>query len=387
MALRKRKESIQVKAYVGVGPDGRQVWLYETVKGTGRTAMNEAKAVEVRLKEQAKKGLEGLGKKSTLNELFDEWLPVVRHEASTSSREESYLNLHIRPYLGKRPLDRITRSLLNRHYLDLERGKHTGRPLAASTVKRIHGIIHAALQYAVEEHWLNENPAANAKLARVDAPDPDAPPVEEVLKMFAEARISDPEMLPFLRVGSATGLRPGSVCGLRWNVLDFRVHKDGEGQTIWGTLRHVRAIGQGKGAPYEKETKSRARHAISLDRGTVAWLRWHRVRMIARSKEFGGLPADAFVFSGDPTCSKPWRPDHASKRFRKLADRVGATFQLRELRHFNVSQLMDAGVDLGTISVRLTHSRNSTTANYYKAWSAAADGRASNVIGRILDGR
>ena len=52
------------------------------------------------------------------------------------------------------------------------------------------------------------------------------------------ARIKRAKLFVFLRLASATGLRRGSICGLRWSDIDTRAR----------TLRHHRSIGQGRGA-------------------------------------------------------------------------------------------------------------------------------------------
>ena len=143
----------------------------------------------------------------------------------------------------------------------------------------------------------------------------------------------------------------------------------------------------GKGAPYEKSTKSGTSHTIARDRDTVTILRWHRLRMLIRSRDLGGLDPTGYLFSADPTCSKPWRPDHASKRFRSVRVSAGVEAQLRDLRNFHATLLLDDGFDIKTVSGRLTHARTSTTQDRYQARLPATDRRAAEHVADKLGRR
>ena len=54
------------------------------------------------------------------------------------------------------------------------------------------------------------------------------------------------------------------------------------------------------------------------------------------------------MFSPDPLGQRPWHPDHFTHAYRALADEVGVAEPLKNLRHFNATQLLAAGVDLRT---------------------------------------
>ena len=73
------------------------------------------------------------------------WLAIARHEKSTRYQTEIFLDRHVRPALGKKRIEKIGPSDLNRLYLDLEAGSADRKALAPSTVVRIHGIIRACL--------------------------------------------------------------------------------------------------------------------------------------------------------------------------------------------------------------------------------------------------
>jgi integrase len=61
--------------------------------------------------------------------------------------------------------------------------------------------------------------------------------------------------------------------------------------------------------------------------------------------------------------------------------------KLHGLRHTQVTQLLDAGVPLRTVSGRVGHLNSSTTSNIYSHWIAETDERAAAVIGERIWGQ
>ncbi|MBI4936323.1 MAG: GntR family transcriptional regulator, partial [Actinobacteria bacterium] len=86
-----------------------------------------------------------------------------------------------------------------------------------------------------------------------------------------------------------------------------------------------------------------------------------------------------------PTCAHPWHPDHFTHLFRRLADTVGIEEPLKNLRHFNATQLLAAGVDLRTTAGRLGHGDGgATTLRVYASWTRPADRIAVDNLSRDL---
>jgi integrase len=94
---------------------------------------------------------------------------------------------------------------------------------------------------------------------------------------------------------------------------------------------------------------------------------------------------DALVFPKfDGT---PQSPDAFSAEWRDAADSVGLTnIPLHALRHTHASQLIDAGVDVVTISKRLGHASPTVTLKMYAHLFRKNDGKASDAINAALAG-
>ena len=73
-----------------------------------------------------------------------------------------------------------------------------------------------------------------------------------------------------------------------------------------------------------------------------------------------------------------------TRRYKRLAEKLGLDSNLHELRHYSATELLTAGVDLRTVAGRLGHGDGTTTLRHYAAWVAVADQRAAAVVSSRL---
>ncbi|MGH9920157.1 MAG: tyrosine-type recombinase/integrase, partial [Nitrososphaerales archaeon] len=252
--------------------------------------------------------------------------------------------------------------------------------LSSSRVRRIHAVVHSALEQAVAWDLLMFNPASKASPGRVDSPEIYTPEVEEVLDLMKAADEQDPDFAAFLLLAAVTGARRGELCALRWNDFDV------EG----AALRIARAIALGLDGPVERQkpkTRSSVR-TIALDAGTIAVLELHRARCAERALGCGAsLPKSAFIFSDEVDGSIPWRPDSTSRRFRVLRQKAGLDegIHLHSLRHFVVTTLLSGGVELPEVAGRVGHAGGGkTTLAVYSHFRQARDREAADLLGQML---
>jgi integrase len=171
-------------------------------------------------------------------------------------------------------------------------------------------------------------------------------------------------------------MRRGEVCGLRWRDVDFEA----------ATLRVEASVVHAEVGILEKDTKTHATRRLSVDRGTVAVLRGHRNRCEARASAAGVTSAaDAFVLSDAADGRSPWRPNRLTQAFARLRSPLGLDgVRLHDLRHFQATELIAAGVDVRTVAGRLGHADASTTLRIYAAFMEPADQGAAMVVERLL---
>jgi len=394
------RNGFRARVYAGKDPiTGKQGYLRGQVRPTRGEAEKDcarllAQVEAEQLPEQA----------ATLSTLLDRWMEVADHELSTRDATEGYVRRTIRPALGDMPLRKLQYrvDIFDRFYTHLRRcnGLCDGRPhldhrgdgehdctaakcrphvcrgMAPGSVRRIHGILSAALGYGVSWGWIEKNPAEYShppKQQRARARPPEAGQVARLLNLAWQ---TDVELGVFLWLATTTGARRGELVGLRWDSVDLAA----------ATVRIERSYVVRGGQRALKGTKTDRDRRLSLDGVTVQMLvDFREQRRVQLAPAHLTLAADAFLFSPEPACARPWHPDHFTHQHRKLADVLGIKEPLKNLRHFNATQLLAAGVDLRTTAGRLGHADGgATTLRVYADWLPATDRRAAEQLAADL---
>jgi len=357
--IRQRGNRFQVRVYAGRDPrTGKRRHLYGTAPNRRAAGQleNELNAQAARITPAT----------ATLDHLLDRWLEVARHAPSTRHVIVGQLNRHVRPDLGALNIADVTTERLDRYYVQLER-----EGLGPGSIRRLHGNIKAAFAQAVRWGWLDRNPATGARLPAQPHPVPVFPPRDQLRRLLENA---PDDFARFLRLVAVTGMRRGEACALRRTDLDLDA----------GVIRKARAISHG----VERQTKTGARYGIAVGPSTVETLRTQLADMDTRASELGvTCPPDAFVFSDEPDCSRPWTPDAVTHRMHRLSEKLGIEppVRLKDLRDFMVTSLLESGQSVRTAAGRAGHARATTTLTHYAAWVPASDAAAADQLDALLD--
>jgi integrase len=373
--IERLRTSWRVAVYAGKDPvTGRKRYLKET-----HPTEAAAQAARERLLAQLEADAVP-DRAATVTVLMRRWLEVADHEHSTAHTARWYIDNKIVPALGDVPVRKLQHriDLLDRLYTHLRRcgalcdgrptSGHTCKPMAPASIRQVHALLSAALGYAVSWGWIERNPAEHAhppKLARRRASPPEP---DEVARLLNAVWAEDAEFGLFLWLAVTTGARRGELAALRWD----RVRLDRAELHITQTY-----IVRG-GQRIEKAPKSDTARRLALDTESVNLFTAYRAaRADAIAPARLTLASDSYVFSPDLAGERPWHPDHFSHAYRRAADRLGITQPLKNLRHFNATQLLAAGVDLRTTAGRRTDRLTSPTLRVYADWTRPADRAAA----------
>ena len=374
--MRQRGTAWELRVFLGLDPTtGKKRYATKTVKGGKRSAQ----LALAEMVTQASEGRLALTT-ATVGELLEEWLAKVSADFSPKTVLETrrVLDHHLIPTFGTVPLRRLRAKDIDAYYSKLRGGKATAtRVLSASTIRRIHGILHVALEQGVRWGWLPINPASAASPPRVTNREIKPPSPEELGLLFTRAAQEAPDLSTFIVVAAALGARRSEVIALRWRDFDLEA----------GRVEIARAIVLGPDGLVEKDTKSHAARTVSIDATTTTLLTEHLQRMTDRAVLCGVVLADeAFVFSDAADLSVSWRPDSATRRFTQLRDQCGLpSVRLHDLRHYVATMMLTSGVDVRTVAGRLGHRNASMTLNVYSHFLEASDRAAADTLGRIFD--
>jgi integrase len=376
----------RARVYAGKDPiTGKQTYL----RGETRRNRRDAEADAERLLANVEGGRRP-DQHATLSVLLDRWMEVVDHELTTRETNEGYIRRTLKPALGDMPLRKLQHrvDILDRLYTHLRRcgalcdgrsdRSHECKPMSPGAVRRLHAILSAALNLAVSWAWIERNPAQYAHPPKLSRRRPKPPDPALVAELINCAWLDDPELGLYLWLSVTTGARRGELVAVRWSSCDVQ-----RGELLLDDNYVVR-----RGERRIKGTKTEDPRRLSLDSLSIQLLSDFRaVRASALHAGGVALEPDAFVFSPDPVGRRPWHPDHFTHAYRRLADPLGIESPLRNLRHFNATQLLTGGVDLRTVAGRLGHSDGgATTMRVYAQWVRPADQRAAELVAQELHG-
>jgi len=304
----------------------------------------------------------------TFAEFAEAWLSEYAETSCAPKTAERYREMldQVVRAIGPQPLSKVTTLQLQRVYNHLMKsGKKGEKPLAIKTVRNIHGVVHVALETAVDWGLLRANAATRCKL-------PPAPKREAIALDFSAARrllesCADHWLSDFLVVDMACGARRGEMLALTWPDLALEYRSITIGKSLEQTKAGLRL----------KETKGRNIRTVTLPADAIDALK--RVR--ASQEENRRLFGPDYRFDLDLVFCYPdgnyIRPGTVTKSVRRIAKKAGFVgVSLHSLRHSNGSQLLAAGVPLPVVSKRLGHTDIYTTARIY-AHALASDESAA----------
>ena len=293
--------------------------------------------------------------KLTLSAWMDIWVSEYLGgvKPRTLDSYKATVRTHIKPGLGAVKLSALSAHEVQRFYNNLQKGE---KPLSAKTVKNVHGVLHKALQQAVEIGYLSTNPTSVCKLPRVEKAEI-KPLDSEAIADFLKA-VQGHQYEAVYVVTLFTGLREGEVLGLTWDCIDF----DTGTITIKQQLQRVRGEGVYK-LVSPKNSKSRR---ISPAPYVLNILRQQRARQMGwQLKSFGAWENPLhLVFTNE--IGRNLSPQTVYLHFKKLAEAIGhPEARFHDLRHTYAVAALQAGDDVKTVQETLGHHTAAFTLDVY----------------------
>jgi integrase len=219
----------------------------------------------------------------TLEDLLNAWLDHIRPNRSPTTIRK-YRDLADRiviPDLGKVRLQALTARQLDTLY-----GKLTAKGNKATSVRRVHALIAAALHQAERWDMVDHSVARKASPPPIRQEPVKAPTPDEVRAIVAKAEEIEPALAALLLLGALTGARRGELCALRWTDLNAAER----------TLTIARSVYETEGGGWaEKDTKTHQERTVGLDELALSVLAKHRAQVdeVARGSNSTFDPTDS----------------------------------------------------------------------------------------------
>jgi integrase len=331
----------------------------------------------------------------TLERWLRYWLSTrVGIRPTTRLSHTQYIERFLIPHLGKIRLGQLTARQLTAFFAAVaQETNRFGQPHTPTTLAHIRTTLRAALNSAIRQGLVQDNPACQVELpsrprahALVWTPgrvaDWHATGIRPTIAVWTPAQLAafldsvrQDRLYALWWLAALRGLRRSEAAGLRWADLDLD-HRQ---------LVILRARTTAGYQVFEGPPKSAAStRTIALDRHTVAVLHQHARRQRQERNAAGGRWQDTgYVFTnrhGDPL-----HPGFLTHRLAALVTAAGLPpVRLHDLRHGAATLAHLAGTDLKTIQDQLGHSSIVLTADTYTSVLPAAQYKAAEATAQLV---
>jgi integrase len=298
---------------------------------------------------------------------IDQWEAAGKLSPRSAARYREILRNQIAPHLGDKPLQRVRSSDIEQWHTTLQAGG-----LKARTIGQSHRVLSKALKDALRHEVIVKNVAASQPVPKVD--ESEVTIVQDIPGFIEKLKGSRVYVLAM--VSLFTGMRLGEVLALRWSRVDL----DKRLIQVREAVEHTKAHGTRFKAPKSKA----GRRDITLPDVLVGVLREHRKQQLELRMQLGAgkLPDDALLFADID--GRAWKCNQTSTLWQRFAEKAGIGVTFHALRHTHASQLIDAGVDIVTISKRLGHAKPDITLRVYSHLFRKDDSKAAQAINALF---
>ena len=292
---------------------------------------------------------------------MDNWLKAQRIEESTRAGYSSGVKFWKEASCDDNgtPLGGLAvRGLKTRHILTAI----AARPeLTGKTINNYVQVLREAMELAVTDGELKENPVAKIQPAKHQKAPPDPFTRDEADKIVADMAAKHPgQAANFVEFWMWTGMRTSEIFGLRWANVDRA------SSSVRGAEAVVRGV-------QKDNTKTNTARTVKLNSVALA--------AITRQKQHTFLAGD-FVFN-DPRYSTPWVDERAFRRsyWTPTLKRLGIRYRRPyNMRHTYATIMLMAGMNHSFCAKQLGHS----VEMFQRTYSKWIDGQQDDAeMGRL----
>jgi len=374
--IRKRGANSWELKYDIARPEGGRHTVYRSFKGSRREAAAELARLLARAADGGHVDPSRLSIAQHVRARVAQWRSAGTISAKTAERYEELIEYQIAPFIGDKLLQKLrSQDIETWHSALRTKGRQDGRGgVSARTIGHAHKILSKALREGARHGLVLKNVASEERPPKLNAKKMEILNPEQVCDL--PAKLAGRPIYAPVMVALFTGLRRGEILALRWSDVNLDRKILSVQEALEETVEHgIR----------RKATKTKSgQREISLPDIVVETLRDHRRQQLELrlALGIGKLPDDALVFSTPE--GNPLTPNTFSSTWSRAAADLDLDVSFHALRHTHASQLIDAGVDIVTISKRLGHANPSVTLSVYAHLFRNDDSKAAAAINKAL---
>ena len=382
--IQKRGQSYSIRVSCGYRTDGTQI--IQSLTWKPEPNMTE-KQIEKELTRQTvlfeEKCMKGFQVSAVKFEIFaEQWFEEFAQPNLRNTTYERMLQLRKRiyPAIGHLRLDKITPRHIQTFVNTLSKegaNEKTGKPLAPKTIRHNLSFISDVFSYAVKMGMVSDNPCGKVTIPKDEHKEKQIYTPAEV-ERFLELLNGEPlKYKTFFYLLLYSGFRRGEMLGLQWGDIDFEHNVISVRRTSNYTAKQ---------GVYTDTTKTRkSQRTLKFPQFIMDMLKEYKEEQDGEALRLGDkwVETDRLYvkWNGEPMQNGTpyfWLGEFCEKH--------GLPFYgLHSFRHLFTSLLVNAGVDIVSVSGALGHSTISTTSNIYCHVIQEAQAKVSEAVCNALD--
>lgn len=380
---RKDKDRIVLRKGESQRKDGNYDYRWTTRDGKRHSVyaktLEELRAKEEEILRDKCDGIKTEARYVTINDVFEVWKQLKRGLKDNTFQNYKYMyEQFVKPDFGNTRVSQLKKSDVKRFYNMLA----DERALKVSTIDSIHTVLHQALDMAVDDAYLRNNPSDNVLKELKQAHNFDTEKrkaltvaEQELFLDFLRRNHQYNHWYPIFAVMVGTGLRVGEVTGLRWCDIDLKENLIDVNHTLVYYNHAENGCYFNINTP---KTKAGVRNVPMLEFVNQAFIEERKYQMangIRCSVKIDGYTDFIFVNRFGAAQHQGTLNKALRRIIRDCNDEVLERneenpvllprFSCHSLRHTFTTRMCEAGVNIKVIQDALGHADISTTLNIY----------------------
>jgi len=316
-------------------------------------------------------GMTFISTKLTLSEYMLGWLTNAKatKRLTTWVHYDELNRLYISPNLGHIKLKDLRAEHIQGLYNQL-----IEKDIGAHTIRKVHALLHSALQQAVKIGSIVHNPANVVDPPRKPTREMAVLDESQISQMLVVAKGHRWEALYHLAI--VTGMRESELLGLKWIDLDW----------VRKYLKVERQLQRpaGNGVEFVPPKTKYGKRSVALGEITMEVLHAHYERQQVERLAVG----DAWIEHGLIFTTSNGTPIHQRnllRDFKSLVKQAGLPpVRFHDLRHTAASLMLNHDVPVIVVSRRLGHARTSITLDVYGHLLPSMQAEAAELIDALV---
>ncbi|MCA5013652.1 MULTISPECIES: tyrosine-type recombinase/integrase [unclassified Enterococcus] len=283
----------------------------------------------------------------TIEQFIGNWMMTTMKYTVKPTTYSNYVRLikrHILPSIGSIRLQKIKQEEIQSLVYQLAKEQ-----FASGTIRNVFNILKNALNVAVKQNYLHENPCKNVILPKTTTKKITALSLSDQRRIELLA-LKEMECSPIL-LALYSGMRIGEISGLKWEDIDFEKNVIHVRRTITRITNEHTSLSKTEivaGTPKSNNSERVIPLAANLSN-----------YLLNKKNE----TSTAYVISCNGGLAEPRTINY---RFKKITNALGLSdIRFHTLRHTFATRCLEQGVDIASLSQILGHHSTKLTLDTY----------------------